>query len=158
MKRPLILALTLTGCAPALAFRVEGATPEEQRVAEQKAAEWNAHTTAKKRITFSPSGKWLLSFVDRIPTASGDVHGRRCTVVGEDCERGRWVRVVHGLAAERLLRVLGHELGHAVGLEHIDEDGPLMSGPGRNGGTQITERDITECRRVGACAAPRKAP
>lgn len=156
----LALAVLLTGCAPELTFRVVGPATDEQRAAlADGVGRWNAVTDAKHKLRIDPRGDYQVSFPDRIVANGHDWDGRECTmhtfrdrILGnQDCPVAPSVRVVRALVGARLLQVMRHELGHALGIKHIDEDGPLMGGPGRAKADDITERDVTECRRVGAC-------
>lgn len=161
----LCLTTFLAGCAPALTYRIEGPATDEQRAAlVDGVASWNAHTDAKHKLHISAKGDYVVSFPERIIADGRDWDGRECTrhtfadtLFGNaNCPTAPSVRVIRALTGVRLLQVMRHELGHSLGIRHIDEDGPLMGGPGRVKATDITERDITECRRVHAC--PEKTP
>lgn len=166
MMRSLIaLTLLLAGCSPALTFRVDpAATPEQRGAVASSIADWNVHTNAKHKLRLDASGDYLVYFPPRIQVSDGPdadnepdlAGGRECTHRGKDCPIAPSIAALREYTGARLLQVLRHELGHALGIKHIDEDGALMGGPGRAKAEDITDRDITECRRVGACTGAAK--
>ena len=58
----------------------------------------------------------------------------------------------HGSDYGRLLQILTHEMGHMLGLDHICQGCGIMSPNADSPGAVISQADLTECRRVKACA------
>lgn len=58
---------------------------------------------------------------------------------------------VHGDDMEKVAEVLSHEIGHTLGLGHVEGDGSIMSTTTGTGLASWTELDKQECLSVGVC-------
>jgi len=150
----LLVALLAVGCArPPMTFRFAGdATPEQRAATAEAMARISPALTPSKRPRLDPRGAYRVSFPERIPTDDGDMGGRECTYVGNDCDDAPSIRVRRNITGAVLVRILMHELLHAAGLKHVPVYGAVMH-LSAAASDHLTPADLTECRRVHACPA-----
>lgn len=143
-----VLSVALGGCSlvPGIHFGVEvnvNALDDEQRVRTQRAADrWNAVTDEDHKITLSVDDGLPILVVPQpeIPTPIKSATGLYTE---------RAIYVADSLEGDSFEMVVGHELGHAIGiLWHHDGVGLMRV----NGGQlELSEDDLRECRKAGAC-------
>lgn len=129
------VALLLASCAaPAperrcWSWSTDGLDAEQAAVVEAAAARWS--TVTREPVRIAPDG-CAVHVLDELPPH----------VQGRFEPGGMTVR------APLALGIVMHEMGHGLGLEHTDAGGVMAPIPW---GT-MTDADVEECRRVGACA------
>jgi chromosome segregation ATPase len=75
---------------------------------------------------------------------------------GEEFNEGEYISDMNGVriniyqfdTKEKLIRVLVHELGHAIGMEHIANQNAIMYRLNSGRGTALTQDDVMELRRA----------
>jgi len=98
-------------------------------------AEWNARSTRKLRIV-EDGGEWLV-----LRAAIPDGH------LGYAQQAHRLVRIELRATPEQVYPIALHELGHALGLNHVERG---VMDPTRLG-VEFSDADLGECRRARAC-------
>lgn len=108
--------------------------PEERVVVLQAVSRWEA-ATGRSNV----GNGWRI--VKQIPPNGG-----------AGWAEGRVVQISPGLSSFELSVTATHELGHVLGLGHTTS-GVMRGGEGLRGPDTdvITEADLEECRRAGAC-------
>lgn len=140
----LIALVALTGCAPDhIVWAIDGSLSDEQRTAFYEACEdWNQVSNRMQYVSEDDDGtnRVFIRAAEHMPIAGADgVY-----------QRGSASMVLRrGMSREDFKKVVLHEMGHALGLDHIEADPALMN-PHATSET-ITPADIAECQRVGAC-------
>ncbi len=81
-----------------------------------------------------------------------DEDGTKIDVYGLTNTRHNFIQQeVHGNDLEEVSEVLSHEIGHTLGLSHVEGDGSIMSSIIGTGGSIWTDLDRQECLSVGVC-------
>lgn len=149
MRALVVLALALAGCAAppetCSSFRPDGLSPDESAHVASAVARWSAFSG--QALTFGPEGECPISVGSLGGTELG-VYDDRSIVLDADRMRSE----VAGCSPDvgRCVEAVAlHEVGHALGLEHV-ADRAVMS-TGRELVEDFTDADKAECRRVGAC-------
>lgn len=147
----LVLSCAATTSVPAcalpvrasVALRVDGTETEFQWTAEA-VSRWAPHTLPDHTPTVDPNGQWLITFCpnDDARFAPG--------VGGLTSVSARRIWIKRGYPDETMRFVILHEVGHAMGLDHVSDPKAVMS---KTGAPEFTEADIEECRRAGACGS-----
>lgn len=149
MRLSALLLLLLVACSdtPPPLVECEPAGPytfypaAEERAIETEMAKWNAVTVEGRRLSFS-------------------LHGHQRILLMRPYEpsfQGQWLTdgVMFLEPGPELGERALHELGHALGLGHVDVRGAVMCGApfdcGPTRPRELTAADIAEGRRVGAC-------
>lgn len=127
---------------------------EEYASLEAATARWNAVSDEKfclirKKL---PAGIVKRAIV-RVPTSNRSWQ-YNLEHIGYDLKglyfpESDCVAVPEGLPKEELYGVVLHELGHALGLQHIAA--PAVMADRQGSAVDFTENDLAECRRVGVC-------
>lgn len=148
----LALALiTATSCSTPRTFRFDPeSTPREVREGRAAIANWNAHLAPEEQLSESPSGAWRVTF----GFASERHDGITCfdadtEIDGEHCWEGRWIRLNVDVDDDRLRAEFEHEIGHVLGLEHVDDETAVMFHS--TGGPDLSPSDIVECQIKDRC-------
>jgi len=140
--RPLLLTvLLLAGCSgPVRTVAIDYAATDAQRWAlSDRISYWNTALSEGHRLRHA-DGPDVDVFVD-----IGDpLNGR------DGAFRNGRIILRPDLDDERFLRDLGHELGHAIGLEHTS-CGVMEGTLGVVPGATFCDADLNECRDQGAC-------
>lgn len=58
------------------------------------------------------------------------------------------ITVYEFTSREELVRLMAHELGHALGLEHVENEASIMYRLNKNQGHELTEADLSELNRI----------
>jgi hypothetical protein len=126
---------------------------EERASLESSVTRWNERAITK------------LCLFDRVSSDHDDRHivykGRVGEWTGVEVEPGKtaiglyrsWpdtIGILEGLSLDDFELVALHEFGHSHDLAHTAR--PALMAPSIGSATDFTEIDMTECRRVGACA------
>lgn len=140
----LLAIVALTGCAPDhIVWAIDGSLSDEQRTAFYEAADdWNMVASRMQYVSEDNDGdhRVFLRAADRMPIENADGVYQRGSAT---------MFLRRGMSREDFKKVVMHEMGHALGLDHI-EAGPSLMNQHATSGT-ITPADIEECKRVGAC-------
>jgi len=149
------LCLLVTSCASTpLTFRFDEDTTQAERTSALRGmANWNAEALPDSQLTHDPLGAYRITFTDDIEYKGQQMDGRVCSAAGPDCKFGRWVRIRRGLPEPRLTLVATHELGHAMGIGHVDDPQSVMfrgliQAPGG-----FTDVDRRACQGAGRCGS-----
>lgn len=152
------LAVFLVGCAAppetCSSFRPEGLSADESARVASAVARWSAFSG--QALTFGPDGECPVS-VGSLRDRKGDVGAFWVGAFYEDdrsvvLDADRMRSEVAGCSADvgRCVEAVAlHEVGHALGLEHVADRGVMSTG--RELVEDFTEADRAECRRVRAC-------
>jgi hypothetical protein len=116
------LLVCLAGCSETVSLRVSSGrmdgvitspSPEMREMLDDAlgslALEYELSTKTRGSIS-----------IDLVEVAEGEPHGR--TIIRTGCQRA--------LRSPPDSMILGHEIGHALGLEHVEDDGNLMHAEG----------------------------
>jgi matrixin len=137
-----------------LSFNIDPAfTAQERQIIEESLSDWNAISVPERRLTISPDSIWTIVRHRPLPDA-GLWNPKAHTISLINIDEADDMCYKPGQGASAFAMVVRHELGHALGLEHIRSTLfiPGVMVPSQecfsNG---INEDDKQECRRVGSC-------
>jgi hypothetical protein len=132
------IALACVSCADEapLHVTVYGGTVEQRAEVERAPDAWNV--VARRGFVIVASGGDLSIRIVPLPEPYDGFSDRRLHVID----------LRDGLEGPRLRMVARHELGHALGLDDINEPGVMNVHAGQ---LDLSQGDIAECERVGAC-------
>lgn len=154
-----IAALSFVDCGrPLLEIRIDPTLSDaDQSEAIRAVGAWDGFSDAE--MVVSPRGDWLILRAN-VP---GDFNGY------EEGGRRKLIRVNTDVPTSSVFRVVLHELGHALKLQHTCASsdprvssaypgappcGPASTGvmDPEHGMADFSPPDLRECRRVGACS------
>lgn len=121
---------------------IRGATPEQRAEITEAPAVWNA--VARERFRFDDADPEVLIVVRDLSAE------RASTPDLAGYWDGRTVHVEQAFEGDTLQMIVSHELGHVLGIGHIDDNVPGLMNP-HAGQLELSPADIAECRRVEAC-------
>lgn len=144
-------AILSTGCAlpsSSIVYRGDEAfTPAERAEIERGAALLSLHTGHDVAIVWDlpHEGAAPLRSIRRIhlPSGVGEAQGYRLALDADSANLS---------GGSMLARLSAHEMGHALGLDHVDVDGAIMSAGVSSAPLTWSPADEAECRRVGVCS------
>lgn len=144
--RWLVFLATLAACStyapvmdPSLDVSAEF-TPAQREAIAKAAAKWN--TITMRPIVLKGGGHWRVFLGSPKEVVADGYVG--WTISGSRHEI--WIKP--GLSEETFYATILHELGHALGLHHVQ--GKAVMNP-TVGQTEFTEADLEECRNAFAC-------
>lgn len=164
MNRTLLLLLALSaGCAvpagrpapPCELFALStDFTPTERSAVHTAVERWNARSELTICLKLQETGAPLTAerAIVRVTRGSEDwatVETTHPDFAGFMEPHRRTITIVGELGLVTTTRVTLHEIGHAFGLEHTPAPSIMHEWDGT--ADDLTEIDIVECRRVGAC-------
>jgi hypothetical protein len=158
MRRLVLMALAVwlaASCAsnepPTFRFD-EGTARDKVEAFESGYPKWNddAPTLPQYTLSSAPEGTWLVTFTEDIIDRGHTVNGRTCRRVTTDCPIAHQIRIRASLDHEATAILSAHEIGHALGFEHVDDPNALMFG-GDITARALNETDRSQCRRKGVC-------
>ena len=153
--RLVLLSTLLFACGAASSERVivridASATAREREITEEGVKRWAPYTLAERTPLVDDSGEWVIIFTSaERPGLEPPVGGRACRWEGPRCPRSRSIWIRRGYSESTTRDMVTHEVGHAMGLDHVSDPGVMHP----NTGPEITEADIEECRSAGACGS-----
>ena len=151
MRACLFLALLLLGCGaaedvPVYIDPLFNACEREEIL--RAGVAWNLHAVKPFRFFLEDQkgpriaeDSWLILPVNSVEIPSGGA------ITNKD---RHLIRVSLGTHVDALYVVSLHELGHVMGLEHV-RHGAMQENGDRPFPSTLTDEDLAECRRVGAC-------
>lgn len=151
----IIMCIFFVGCgSPNVKFKISDEWTDEEALKIMEAGRrWNefAHQNVIVFEGFSnergnlirkkmPNEKNFQSNTRRLATYMGENGDIRVDMPSDE-----------NVENEKFILVLMHEMGHALGLEHVSFRGDLMSERYNSKLTGFTQNDLRECIKVGVC-------
>jgi hypothetical protein len=150
MFRAALVALSLLSCADdAIWWELPPDMTDEERADFGEACErWN-YVAIRQQYVQTEAGGTHRVFM-RLPEhlvrqidVDGDGHNDVRGEVG-----GHTLNLVRGMDRRTFAMVATHKLGHALGLDHVEQPGVMNKQAGQ---IEFSEADLAKCRRVNAC-------
>lgn len=124
------------------------------RAFEEAEAFWSRHGVKGLSVAYTPNASALEGYRNVVRFSDERPVNEEGLVSGQCIFNGTAVTILvfhnHISNKELLDVVLRHELGHSLGLRHVQKSSDIMSPTVGNGSTW-GELDEAECRRVGYC-------
>lgn len=140
-----------------------GAPPQEYRRLGAEAADLKttAHDINAKTAVLNKLADTINAMADTLNRLASDLNGtvaRSNGIInqrGEEFQEGEYVSDSEGeyidiyefMDKQQLIRVLAHELGHALGLEHVNDPNAIMYYLNQSKNATLTAADLTELRQ-----------
>ncbi len=147
---PIIAACSATGkldCEGNFIYSPDSFTPEQQEWIEESSVRWNKW--AGRQVTSVRPGYSRGCFITagktRNDQAIGEEHSNSQNIVIDVDDLTRF----RALTRERFEGIVMHEMGHALGLNHVGKDGEALMATA--GGLDFTEQDRLECIKREVC-------